>query len=111
MYRVRALGYEVAETQMRNRVVQSHIYDVETAKTAVVTKLRRLSTRARRIPTQLWMDEKQRAAAVEAGRVTAYLSLFRYLTKWQKTPGDFPHLPFPAQLFQRVERAWQQLNS
>jgi len=120
MYRVRALGYNVARLRMRHRVVPSQIYDYDHPKPRVATPfdtpseaVRTRAARARKVRTQLWMSAEEREVVVQAGYAAALGALGHYLRRWQKASPDarsFRDMPYPTALAARVEALWKRLN-
>ena len=113
MYRVRALGYEVARLKMPNRVVESHVYDSDLDSSDARSRLvRERATRARRVETALWMTNEEQHDVIETGHASAIGALRRYLQRWRDAGTDFrADLAYPAALAERVEIEWSRLNA
>jgi predicted acylesterase/phospholipase RssA len=116
MYRIRDLGYEVAYLKMPSRVVASHIYDaVVDQKLGASPAVIKRAEQARSMDTTLWMTDEQREYVTLTGYASAVGALLRYLHRWRSADGGAaqfrPDIPYPTDLAQRVEEAWDRINA
>ena len=114
MARIRDLGYRLAHEELPGKVIPANIYAADgTLDTLAPTaEVRARAERARHMETSLWMTAQERDDVASTGYATTLASLVRYLRRWRaKGEALRADRPFPEDLADRAERAWEHMNS